>query len=317
MPGDQGKVVAAMIDAAVPADPPRRLLLGSDAYRLVHEALAGRLTAVEAQKTWPPPPMWTAGRRLTANTLPAGTLPPNPVASRPQWHPLPAVLAYRLAMAGARRVFLSHTSELRRFPAARSFVAAAEAAVTRAGDAVTDMAYFGARDDKPGDFCQGQVRDCDVYVGLMGLRYGVPVRDRPELSYTELEFETATEAGKPRLVFLLNEDAALPIPAASLLDSDPQLQTRQRAFRKRLLDAGFIVATVASPEQLELELLHALQAVPAEGGSPATEGQPAGALPAPGKVTAPPGMHNLPRPPARVFVGRGQRAGPAPGGAER
>ena len=50
MPGDQGKVVAAMIDAAVSADPPRRLLLGSDAYRLVHEALAGRLAAVEAQK---------------------------------------------------------------------------------------------------------------------------------------------------------------------------------------------------------------------------------------------------------------------------
>jgi NAD(P)-dependent dehydrogenase (short-subunit alcohol dehydrogenase family) len=50
MPGDQAKVVAAMIDAALAPDPPRRLLLGSDAYRLVHAALAARLASVEAQK---------------------------------------------------------------------------------------------------------------------------------------------------------------------------------------------------------------------------------------------------------------------------
>jgi NAD(P)-dependent dehydrogenase (short-subunit alcohol dehydrogenase family) len=50
MPGDQAKVVAAMIDAALAPDPPRRLLLGSDAYRLVHDALAVRLAAVEAQE---------------------------------------------------------------------------------------------------------------------------------------------------------------------------------------------------------------------------------------------------------------------------
>jgi hypothetical protein len=50
MPGDQAKVVAAMIDAALSPDPPRRLLLGSDAYRLVHAALAARLADAEAQK---------------------------------------------------------------------------------------------------------------------------------------------------------------------------------------------------------------------------------------------------------------------------
>ncbi len=132
--------------------------------------------------------------------------------------------------------------------------------MARAGDAFTDMAYFAAHDDEPADYCQARVRECDVYVGLIGLRYGSPVRDRPEVSYTELEFEAATEAKLPRLVFLLDEDGALPIPAAQLQDSDPDRRARQQAFRVRLLDVGIIAAKVTRPEQLELELLQALQA---------------------------------------------------------
>jgi hypothetical protein len=49
-PGDQAKVVDAMIDVAEVDDPPRRLLLGSDAYTRVHAALADRLAAFEGQK---------------------------------------------------------------------------------------------------------------------------------------------------------------------------------------------------------------------------------------------------------------------------
>ena len=50
MPGSQTRVVAAMIEAALSENPPRRLLLGSDAYRLVTEALNERLATFERQR---------------------------------------------------------------------------------------------------------------------------------------------------------------------------------------------------------------------------------------------------------------------------
>jgi tetratricopeptide (TPR) repeat protein len=155
----------------------------------------------------------------------------------------------------ALRVFLSHTSELRELPADRSFVAAAEAAVTRAGHAVTDMAYFAARDAEPADYCATAVAEADVYVGIIGLRYGAPVRGRPDISYTELEFELATRRGMPRLIFLVRDD--LPIRPATAGPEEPI--ARQQTFRRRLLDdAGVTVAWVTSPAQLELSVLHAV-----------------------------------------------------------
>ncbi|MCD2197177.1 SDR family oxidoreductase [Actinomycetospora endophytica] len=54
MPGDQGRVVAAMIEAGERPDPPRRLVLGSDAHRLITEALRERSAEVAAQRDTAP-----------------------------------------------------------------------------------------------------------------------------------------------------------------------------------------------------------------------------------------------------------------------
>ncbi|WP_256788479.1 DUF4062 domain-containing protein [Frankia sp. AvcI1] len=151
-------------------------------------------------------------------------------------------------------MFLSHTAELRRFPRERSFVAAAERAVALAGDRVIDMEYFGARDADPADFCVRTVLSSDVYLGLIGFRYGSLVTNQPETSYTELEFDTATRAGMPRLVFLL--DYLAEVPFGEFVDEDHA--ERQKAFRGRLRESGIITADFRSAGDLETAVLDAL-----------------------------------------------------------
>lgn len=127
-------------------------------------------------------------------------------------------------------MFLSCTSELRKYPEVFSFADAVKAAVDNVGDRIALDGVTGA----------------DVCVLLVGFRYGAPALDRPELSVVEHDFETASALGLSRLVFLLNEDVIGP----ARLFIDPEHGDHQFAFRRRLTESAAVV-TISTPDELE------------------------------------------------------------------
>ena len=148
-------------------------------------------------------------------------------------------------------VFVSHTSELSVWPAPRSCVEQAKDAAVRAGFAPVEMNDFVAQDRSPATVCEEAVRACDVYVAVVGFRYGSPVTDR-DVSYTELEFITATDIGIPRIVVLLRQ----PPHDGSLVDDDRTLIDR---FRARLMGAsGLTVKLIDEAAEVESVVWEAL-----------------------------------------------------------
>ena len=187
---------------------------------------------------------------------------------------------------GGWRVFVSHTSELREFPPGNSYVAAAERAISAEGHVIVDMADFPAADQPAARLCMDRVRRCQVYVGVLGTRYGSPVRDKPEVSYTELEFDTATGAGLDRLVFVLDTEAAdVGLPVSALIDRE--FGARQDAFRRRVRDSGLVTGSFASPAglgQLVERSLRELAEQHRRGGSGGGQGGPVPAVAVAGEI---------------------------------
>jgi hypothetical protein len=159
---------------------------------------------------------------------------------------------------GPWRVFLSHTGELSQYPTDGSFVAAARRAVERAGHVPVEMDTWTAGALPPVANDIEQLTSCQVYVGILGFRYGTPVREDPSLSYTQHEFDTAAQLGLPTLIFLLAEDLEVPVPRAVTHEPNHEFSDRQEQLRKCVTESGVTCGLVRSPGNLETGLYQAL-----------------------------------------------------------
>ncbi len=136
-----------------------------------------------------------------------------------------------------RRVFISSTyldnAERRKL---------VEDAVLRAGMTPVGMERFTASWRGTVEECQRLARECDVYVGIVAYRYGW-IPSGHERSVTEIEYLAAKEAGRPRLMFVL--DGSVPVDSRKDYDDGPERWDKQKkldAFK-----AAFNADQMAAP----------------------------------------------------------------------
>ena len=112
--------------------------------------------------------------------------------------------------------------------------------------AVRGMEQFGARTEAPLETCLAEVEQSDVYVGIVAYRLGSldPATGR---SFTQLEYERATQLGKAILIYLADEDAAR--VRYTDIEIEPLARERLAAF-KVTLGERHTVSSFSTPEDL-------------------------------------------------------------------
>ena len=105
------------------------------------------------------------------------------------------------------------------------------------------METFGARDAAALEFCRERVQACDVFVGLIGHYRGEEAPgDNQQRSFTELEYLWATEAEKPRLMYVTPDDF---VTVAAIPAQSAKTRRRQASFRARILRSHWPPRTIA------------------------------------------------------------------------
>lgn len=111
------------------------------------------------------------------------------------------------------------------------------------------MEFFGALPDTPKEECLRLVRASNIFVGIIGMRYGFidPVNGK---SMTQLEYEEAQAVRLPTLIYLIDEEHHPVLPKHVEIGAGAE---KLAAFKARLKSAH-VVNTFTSPEDLSAKV---------------------------------------------------------------
>ena len=108
------------------------------------------------------------------------------------------------------------------------------------------MEDFGADPETPIDKCLARLKDCNLYVGILGNRYG-DVHPQLGKSYTELEYDEALRLKIKPLMFLATGDFKISMAER---ESD-DLHEKQKEFRSRIAQhTGHFIAEFDNSDRL-------------------------------------------------------------------
>jgi hypothetical protein len=121
------------------------------------------------------------------------------------------------------------------------------------------MEDYVARDERPLDKCLQDVGWCDVYIGIFAHRYGhIPSEKNPQgKSITELEYRRAVEAGKYKLLFLLDEQTAWKPGFSDWYTKEGEQGERVHRLRDEISQEK-LVSFFQNPDQLASRVLAAV-----------------------------------------------------------
>ncbi len=140
--------------------------------------------------------------------------------------------------------------------------AAVDRTLRRMGHDVIGMEQYVAEGNKPLDRCLADVRVADLYVVILGWRYGYVPPSQPApggLSITQLEYQEGVAAGKPILAFLLDPESPWPLNRVDAMGAEADAGSNIARFRS-LLATNYLAGMFRTPDDLASQVAAAASA---------------------------------------------------------